>query len=84
MIFGAVAFDDPEHAATAKGVFTREGYAVELQSQADGSVVLVATPSTLKGTESALVEWMRLLASDFGGEFLGRGGSEQYPLRGHS
>ena len=83
-MYGAVAFDDHEQASAAKSVLMREGSAVELQHQADGSVVVVATPSGSAPTLAALVQRMQLLAGEFGGEFLGHGGTEQYPLKGRS
>ena len=79
-IFGAVLFDQPEQAEAAKSVLEREGYKADLQDQADGSVVLVATPPAAVETESALVERMQLLTTQLGGEFLGQGGVDQYPL----
>ncbi len=88
-IFGAVLFDQPEQADTAKDVLEREGYDVDLQGQADGSVVLLTAPPAAASPESALIERMQLLASQLGGEFMGYGGMEQYPLgparssRGH-
>ena len=83
-IYGAVSFDQPKQAEAAKRVLEREGYRVDLQAQADGSVVLAARPPTAANMESAPVERMQLVASQLGGEFLGHGGWGQYPLRGHS
>lgn len=84
VIYGAVSFAKPEQADDAKHLLEREGYDCGLQAQVDGSVVLVATPPAAANTESALGERMQLLASQLGGDFLGHGGSEQYPLRRHS
>ncbi len=83
-IFGALLFDQPEQAEIAKTVLEREAYDVDLQTQADGSVVLVAAPPAVAPAESALVARMKLLADELGGEFMGHGGMEQYPLGGHS
>jgi hypothetical protein len=79
-IFGAVLFDHPQQAEIAKTILLREAYDVDLQSQADGSVVLVAAPQAVALAESALIARMKLLANELGGEFIGHGGMEQYPV----
>lgn len=84
IVYGAVAFDQSDEAEQARSLLESEGYEVELQGQEDDSVVLTAIPPVHVSSAEALEAKMRAVASQFKGEFLGRGGSFEYVLRGHS
>ena len=81
-IYGWVLFNDPRDAEGAKGSLEAEEYRVELLEE-DGAVVLQATP-TASLTPEALRTSLASVAENFGGEFLGHGGSHQVVLRGRS
>jgi hypothetical protein len=79
-IYAWVNFEDPRQAAKAGTALEREGYDVEFQEQADDAVAILAIPREAL-PEDALRTRMRSLADEFGGEFLGDGGSEQHVLK---
>jgi hypothetical protein len=81
-IYGWVLFNDLERGAEAKKSLEAEGYDVELQQEEDGALVALAIPPEAASSPEILTTRLRLLADDFGGEFLGHGGSHQVVLRG--
>ena len=80
--YGWVHFDEPERAESAKATLEEEGYRAELRPQEDGAVIVLAIPPEASLPPQALTTRLRSLAADFGGEFIGHGGSEQVVLRG--
>ena len=83
-IYGWVHFNDPERAERAQESLEAEGYRVELQHQDEGAAVVLAIPPEPSLPSEALTTRLRSLADDFGGEFIGHGGSEQVVLRDRS
>ncbi len=75
----ALLFGKHDQAERARAVLEAEGYEVELQTQADGWVV-VAGPQPVACTTEATMARMHSLARDLGGEVLGHGGLGFYGL----
>jgi hypothetical protein len=70
----AIHFDQPEQARRAGEVLASESFRVELQQQADGSVVVIAFPTSTSVSVEAVSARLQILADQFGGESLGHGG----------
>jgi hypothetical protein len=70
----ALSFDSVGRANEVRAVLEAEGYGVELQQQADGSIVVLATPETTEASPEASMARIRALAATLGGEVLGCGG----------
>jgi hypothetical protein len=80
----AILFEKRRQAEQAREVLAGESFGVDLQDQADGSIVLVATPKTAAVSFDALAARIQHLADRFGGESLGHGGLTSFGLGGHS
>jgi SPOR domain len=76
----ALSFSSRAQADEARSRLEAEGYAVDLQEQPEGGLVVVAVPGRDPSPAETLVARMRPLADDLGGEFLGYGGLASYRL----
>ena len=76
----ALLFDEGEQAERARAVLEPEGFEVDLQRQADSSLIVVAVPQTVGSSAETMLARMRSLAADLGGEVLGHGGLASYGL----
>jgi hypothetical protein len=84
LVMFAIHFDQPEQARRAGEVLAFESFRVELQQQADGSVVVVAFPTSAPVSVDAVSVRLHILADQFGGESLGRGGLTSFGVGGQS
>jgi hypothetical protein len=75
----AIAFCSREAADSAASALRSDGYDVELQRQADGSVVVAASASLARGDLDSALLGMRSLAARCGGDVLGHGGLLSFP-----
>jgi hypothetical protein len=75
----AIAFSSREAADSAASALRSDGYDVELQRQADGSVVVAASATLARGDPDSTLSGMRSLAARCGGDFLGHGGLLSFP-----
>jgi hypothetical protein len=76
----AIRFEQREQAQQAGEALASESFRVELQDQADDSVVLVASPTGTAVSIDAVSARLQLLADQFGGESLGHGGLTSFGI----
>jgi hypothetical protein len=76
----AIHFEQREQAQQAGEVLASESFRVELQDQADDSVVLVASPASGAVPLHVVAARLQSLAHQFGGESFGHGGLMSFGL----